>query len=133
MKRNSDITVRFQVLKMRTCFLSLTAIELSISTIYPKSQFCTIRHKRLCFQGFSGISEPFTGKAKNGNCKFEPQKCNSMFKVNRIISFRHSIRWLLFELPWSALYFTKNKLCSSQLNPTYQKCSIIINITSMLF
>ena len=52
MKRNSDITVRFQVLKMRTCFLSLTAIELSISAIYPKSHFCTKRHKRLDFQGF---------------------------------------------------------------------------------
>ena len=45
-------TVRFQVLKMRTCFLSLTAIELSISTIYPKSHFCTKRYKRLDFQGF---------------------------------------------------------------------------------
>lgn len=39
-------------LKMRTCFLSLTAIELSISTIYPKSHFCTKRYKRLDFQGF---------------------------------------------------------------------------------
>lgn len=104
-------TQKKQGLKMRSCFLVTVNVTICIRTVslyhYPKSQFCTIRHKRLCFQGFSGISEPFTGKAKNGNCKFEPQKCNSMFKVNRIISFRHSIRWLLFELPWSAFYISQ--------------------------
>ena len=52
-----------------------------LSTIYPKSLFFTKRHKRLDFQGFSGISEPFTRKAEKGNCKNEAQICNSVFEV----------------------------------------------------
>lgn len=75
------MAVCLQDLKMRSCFLSLSAIERSISTIYPKSRFCTKRNKRLDFQGFSGISEPFARKTEKGNCKFEPQKCKSVFKV----------------------------------------------------
>ena len=51
------------------------------STIYPKSRFCTKRHKRLYFQGFSGVFEGFSQNAEKGNCKFEPQKCKSVFEV----------------------------------------------------
>lgn len=43
-----------------------------ISTIYPKSRFCTKRHKRRCFQGFSGFFETFSRNAEKENCKFEP-------------------------------------------------------------
>ena len=73
--------MRFQDLKMRPCFLSLTAIEPIISTIYPKSRFCTKRHKRLDFQGFSAVSRPFAQKAEKENCKFEHQKYKSVPEV----------------------------------------------------
>lgn len=51
-----------------------------ISTIYPKSRFCTKRHKRLDFHGFSAVFLPFTQKAEKENCKFEHQKDNSVFE-----------------------------------------------------
>ena len=60
------------------------------STIYPKSRFCTKRHKRLYFQGFWSAFEAFARKAEKGNCKFEPQKCNSVFEggsSSRRVSF----------------------------------------------
>ena len=57
-----------------------TALRI-LSTIYPKSRFCTKRHKSLEFQSFSGISEPFTRRAEKGNCKNEAQICNSVFEV----------------------------------------------------
>lgn len=53
----------------------------SISTIYPKSRFCTKWHKRRCFQGFSGFFEGFSRNAEKENCKFEPQKCNSVLDL----------------------------------------------------
>lgn len=53
----------------------------SISTIYPKSRFCTKRHKRCCFQGFSGFFESFSRNAEKENCKFEAQKCNFVFSL----------------------------------------------------
>ena len=52
----------------------------SISTIYPKSRFCTKRHKRLYFQGFWGIFEGFSRNVERENCKFEAQKCNFVFR-----------------------------------------------------
>ena len=52
----------------------------SISTIYPKSRFCTKRHKRRCFQGFSGFFETFSRNAEKENCKFEHQKCSFVFR-----------------------------------------------------
>ena len=51
-----------------------------ISTIYPKSRFCTKRHKRRCFQGFSGFFESFSRKAEKENCKFEHRKCSFVFR-----------------------------------------------------
>lgn len=60
--------VCFQALKMRSCFFitldAVTATRLSISTIYPKSPFCTKWHKRLVFQGFSGVFTPLAQKAE---------------------------------------------------------------------
>ena len=53
----------------------------SISTIYPKSRFCTKRHKKRCFQGFSGFFESFSRNAEKENCKFEAQKWNSVFDL----------------------------------------------------
>lgn len=52
-----------------------------ISTIYPKSRFCTKRHKRRCFQGFSGFFEGFSRNVEKENCKFEPQKCSFVFDL----------------------------------------------------
>ena len=52
----------------------------SISTIYPKSRFCTKRHKRRCFQGFSGFFESFSRNVEKENCKFEHRKCNFVFR-----------------------------------------------------
>ena len=82
-----------QVLKMRTwnaecaehCDLTdkmsaRTALWI-LSTIYPKSRFCTKRHKSLEFQSFSGVFKPFARKAEKGNCKFEPQIYKSVFEV----------------------------------------------------
>ena len=51
-----------------------------ISTIYPKSRFCTKRHKRRCFQGFSGFFKSFSRNAEKENCKFEAQKCSFVFR-----------------------------------------------------
>ena len=52
-----------------------------ISTIYPKSRFCTKRHKRRCFQGFSGFFESFSRNAEKENCKFEHRKCKFVFDL----------------------------------------------------
>ena len=52
-----------------------------ISTIYPKSRFCTKRHKRRCFQGFSGFFESFSRNAEKENCKFEHRKCSFVFDL----------------------------------------------------
>lgn len=52
----------------------------SISTIYPKSRFCTKRHKRRCSQGFSGFFEGFSRNAEKENCKFEHRKCSFVFR-----------------------------------------------------
>ena len=53
----------------------------SISTNYPKSRFCTKRHKRRCFQGFSGFFEGFSRNAEKENCKFEHRKCSFVFNL----------------------------------------------------
>ena len=53
----------------------------SISTIYPKSRFCTKRHKRRCFQGFSGFFESFSWNAEKEDCKFEHRKCKFVFDL----------------------------------------------------
>ena len=70
---------------MRSCFLTavdrVTSSDCVSSTIYPKSRFCTKRHKRLDFHGFSGVFEGFSKNAEKENCKFETQKCKSMFEV----------------------------------------------------
>ena len=52
----------------------------SISTIYPKSRVCTKRHKRRCFQGFSGFFESFSQNAEKENCKFEHRKCSFVLR-----------------------------------------------------
>jgi hypothetical protein len=36
----------------------------------------------LNFQGFWGIFEGFSRNTEKGNCKFEPQKCNSVFECD---------------------------------------------------
>ena len=51
-----------------------------ISTIYPKSRFCTKRHKRRCFQSFSGFFESYSRNAEKENCKFEPRKCSFVLR-----------------------------------------------------
>ena len=56
-----------------------TALRI-LSTIYPKSRFCTKRHKRLDFHGFSGVFEGFSQNAEKENCKFEAQKYKSVFE-----------------------------------------------------
>ena len=70
---------------MRSCFLTavdrVTSSDCVSSTIYPKSRFCTKRHKRLDFHGFSGVFEGFSQNAEKENCKFEAQKYKSMFEV----------------------------------------------------
>ena len=53
----------------------------SISTIYPKSRFCTKRHKRRCFQGFSGFFKSFSRNVEKENCKFEHRKCSFVFDL----------------------------------------------------
>ena len=53
----------------------------SISTIYPKSRVCTKRHKRRCFQGFSGFFEGFSRNVEKENCKFEHRKCSFVFDL----------------------------------------------------
>lgn len=72
-----------------------------LSTIYPKSRFCTKRHKRLYFQCFLGIFESFSQNAEKGNCKFEPQKCKSVFvpwlgtfHTHKPLSRRKPFLWL---------------------------------------
>ena len=70
----------------------------SISTIYPKSRFCTKRHKRRCFQGFPGFFEGFSQNVERENCKFESQKWNSVFDLcfSRInpLPWRTSFLWI---------------------------------------
>jgi len=61
-------------------FLHGQPAELCIATIYPKSRFCTKQHKMLILQGFSVVFKPLARKAEKRNCKFEPQKCNSVFE-----------------------------------------------------
>ena len=70
-----------------------------LSTIYPNSQFCTKRHKRLFFQGFSGVFESFARKAKKENCKFEAWKCNFVFGLcKRKRGLSYILRTNLFRL-----------------------------------
>ena len=81
-----------------------------LSTIYPKSRFCTKRHKRLYFQGFSGVFKPFARKAEKGNCKFEPRKYNSVFEVwfgtfhtHKPLLRREPFLWLQRRTFWSVI------------------------------
>ena len=63
----------------------------SISTIYPKSRFWTKRHKRRCFQSFSGFFENLSRNAEKENCKFEAQKCSFVFDL--CFSWTNPLLW----------------------------------------
>ena len=81
------------------------------STIYPKSRFCTKWHKRLYFQGVWGIFEGFSRNVKKGNCKFEPQKCNSVFRVIycvKVCFLTESFLWIQRCSIWGLILYLIN-------------------------
>ena len=98
-----------------------TALRI-LSTIYPKSRFCTKRHKRLDFHGFSGVFEGFSQNAEKENCKFEAQKYKSVFEF--VFGALLSHKPLLRRLPLAPM--------NRNSQPYFSICRSIIFLTCAL-
>ena len=88
----------------------------SISTIYPKSRFCTKQHKMLFFQGFFGFFKSFSRNAEKENCKFEPWKCNFVFELwfSSFHTHKLPLSANAFSLP-TAMYFLRGGAAKAKL------------------